>query len=84
MVTYRRGFSLLELMITLVVVGILAAVSYPSYINHIQKTRRSDAITSLLDLQAQLERCYANDFSYQNCANALELPIDSTDGVLYY
>ena len=79
---YRNfiGFSLIELMIALVIVAILISVAYPSYLNHIQRTRRADAISSLLSIQAQVERCYINDFSYSDCADDTGLPQNSTGG----
>ena len=45
-----RGFTLVELMIVIVIVAILLAVALPSYQNSVQKGRRADAKSALLDV----------------------------------
>jgi type IV pilus assembly protein PilE len=53
------GFTLIELMITVAIVGILAAIAYPSYTEYVKRTHRAE-IASLLTEQAQaLERYYS-------------------------
>ena len=52
----RRGFTLLELVITVAIVGILAAIALPSFKNQIQKSRRSDAKSALVGAAGQMER----------------------------
>lgn len=59
-----RGFTLIELMIVVVVIAILAAIAYPSYQNQVQKTRRADAQSTLLNAAQQLERCFTRFNSY--------------------
>jgi type IV pilus assembly protein PilE len=54
------GFSLTELMIVVVVIAILAGIAYPSYTQHVIKTRRTEAQRALLDLANRLERNYLN------------------------
>ena len=56
--TRQRGFTLIELMIVIVVIGLLAAFAYPSYLEQIQKMRRSDGKAALLETAQVLERCF--------------------------
>ena len=60
----HQGFTLIELMITVAIVGILAAVALPGYSRYIQKSRRNDAKTSLLDLASRQERFFTNNQAY--------------------
>ena len=53
------GFSLIELMIVVVIIGLLAAVAYPSYMEHVQKGERARAKEFMLDLVSKQERYYS-------------------------
>ena len=59
-----RGFTLIELMITVAVIGILAAIAYPSYQESIAKSKRADAQGALLSLASALERHFTETNSY--------------------
>jgi prepilin-type N-terminal cleavage/methylation domain-containing protein len=54
-----KGFSLIELMIVVVIIGILAAVAVPAYFNHVLRTRQADAYHNLLDIKAAQEMHYS-------------------------
>jgi type IV pilus assembly protein PilE len=81
-----RGFTLIELFIVLVIVAILASIAVPSYQASVQKSRRADGKSALLDLAARSEKFFAQNNSYTtevSGANGLALGrTTSTDG--YY
>lgn len=59
MFTKNKGFTLIEMMIVVAIVGILASIAYPSYQSYVERSRRSDAISILLELAQAQERFMA-------------------------
>ncbi len=60
----KKGFTLVELMIVVAVIGILAAIAYPSYVDSMRKARRADAKAALLQVAQKEEQFYARNGSY--------------------
>jgi type IV pilus assembly protein PilE len=59
-----KGFTLVELMITVAIIAILASIALPSYQSHITNMRRTSAQACLLELVQFTERYYSNSMTY--------------------
>jgi len=66
-----KGFTLIELMITVAIIGILAAIAYPSYIDQVRKSKRSDARSVLLEASNRQERYYTTQYEYADSMTKL-------------
>jgi type IV pilus assembly protein PilE len=81
------GFTLIELMVTIVIAAILLAITVPSYQSQIRKSRRTEARTAVLDLATREERYFSVNNSYStkdtdlgygtNAAAITNLPVGS-------
>ena len=81
MLTKTRGFTLIELMIVLVVLAIIVAVGYPSYLEQVKKSRRAEGMGQLLELADRMERAYSDSGTYPTVIS--EVYVATTDGGFY-
>lgn len=70
----RFGFSLIELLVVLVIVGILAGVAWPSFREAVHKSRRADATSALTEIMQAQERWRANNPAYKATLTSPVLP----------
>ena len=67
------GFSLVELLVVLVIMGVLSGVALPAYTRYVQRGHRTEAMAALLESQHFMERYYSANGQYLSPANAVPL-----------
>ena len=83
MLTKNKGFSLIELMIVLAIIGILAAVVMPGYRGYVLEGQRADMQGKLLSIIELQERYYIDNFTYANDMAKLGFPVPADSAADY-
>jgi type IV pilus assembly protein PilE len=70
----QRGFTLMEVLVTIVIVGVLSAVAVPVYTDHVSRARTAEAFTALGEAQANAEQFWSNNRTYAGYDGASAFP----------
>ena len=79
----QQGFTLIELMIVVALIGILAAIAYPSYQRYVIKTKRTDMMTEMQNIASQIESRKLAQGSYTNAGTGLDGSFPRSGTALY-
>jgi type IV pilus assembly protein PilE len=69
-----KGFTLIEILIVVAILGVLAAIAIPSYQGSVRVSRRAEAKSTLLQVASDQERLYSNSNTYSTNAQPLAAP----------
>jgi len=79
MKTRQGGFSLIEMMVVVAIIGIMASVAYSSYQSSVLRSRRSLGTQALLETAQRLERCATINLSYTAANCSVTLPFNAPE-----
>ncbi|TXH69559.1 MAG: type IV pilin protein [Thiothrix sp.] len=74
-IAQQQGFTLIELMVVVAIVGILAAIAYPSYMDSVMKSRRGAAKACLSEYAHFMERFYTTNLAYDKNTAGVNLAV---------
>lgn len=68
--TRSAGFTLIELMVVVIIIGILASIAFPAYLQYVTDSYRSTCAGKLVEMSNQIERIFTENQTYQPGGNA--------------
>ena len=75
----ERGFTLIEVLVVTVVIGVLAAIAVPTFLHHTSNAEDADAKTNARNMATYVASCFARDEDYTKCSTETEVEPDSLD-----
>lgn len=75
----QKGFTLIELMIVIAIIGILAVIALPAYQNYAKKTRFTEVVLAAVAVRTNIDTCFQDRDNYilTNCDSIIELSINT-------
>ena len=73
----KRGFTLLEIIVVIIIIGVLASLAMPRFFRTVEYSRGMEALTHLSALRSAMERCYLISNSFTPCSSFANLDVDN-------
>ena len=77
----NSGFTLLEIIIVIIIVGVLASLALPRFFRTVEYSRSAEALTNIAAIRQSIERCYLPRANYANCNNFGNLDAENPNGL---
>jgi len=71
----NSGFTLLEIIIVIIIVGVLASIALPKFFRTVEYSRSTEALSSMNSIRQSIERCYLQRSAYTNCGAFANLDV---------
>ena len=72
----KSGFTLLEVIIVIIIIGVLASLALPRFFSTVEYSRGTEAMQSLATVRQSVERCYLMRSSFNNCTSFTTLDVE--------
>jgi type IV pilus assembly protein PilE len=80
----QKGFTLIELMIVVAVIGILAGIAYPNYTQYVRRGKAAEATSTLANLKSRMEQYFQDNKTYADVGGGVVAPCSPAAGSTKY
>ncbi len=80
----QSGFTLLEIIIVIIIIGILASIALPKFFKTVEFSRSSEALVNLGSIRRAMDICYQPTLTYTPCTDFTTLSIPDPGGAAYH